>query len=165
MAGWEAKIQKNIMKIKVNALDDQETEFVDVDQVMSMYMEQFHKLKEKKQIDILKGVGTLIKENDIQGADLGIIDIEQLVRDLLPHKSPSPSVHFAKKMTICRAYIYSLVCGSNTDGIDPEEFLAGCNRFGIDNPTPIINKVLALYGVPEELEKDFKKLVEKYKGQ
>jgi len=42
------------------------------------------------------------------------------------------------------------------------KILAGCNRFGIDNPCPTISKRLSLYGVPEDIEKDFKKMVEKY---
>jgi hypothetical protein len=57
------------------------------------------------------------------------------------------------------------VCQDNSKAISAEAFLAGCNRFGIDNPAPIITKRLSLYGVNEELEKDFKRLVEKYRRE
>lgn len=40
--------------------------------------------------------------------------------------------------------------------------MAGCNRYGIDNPCPVITKRIGLYGLSEDLEKDFKRLVEKY---
>jgi len=73
-------------------------------------------------------------------------------------------VHFPRDITCFRAYIYALVCGQNTGQIAKPQFLAGCNRFGIDNPCPIVTKRLANYGNPEDLEKDFKKLAEKYKS-
>ena len=43
--------------------------------------------------------------------------------------------------------------------------MAGCNRFGIDNPLPIITKRLAMHGNQEEIVKEFKMLAtEKYKA-
>ena len=42
------------------------------------------------------------------------------------------------------------------------QFLAACNRFGIDNPCPIITKRLSYFGTTDELLNDFKKLVEKH---
>ena len=39
--------------------------------------------------------------------------------------------------------------------------MAACNRFGIDNPCPIITKRLSYYGNSEELAKEFKTLAEK----
>jgi hypothetical protein len=43
-------------------------------------------------------------------------------------------------------------------------FLAGCNRFGLDNPCPTITKRLAIYGNLEDLDKDIKKMVNAYKN-
>lgn len=48
--------------------------------------------------------------------------------------------------------MYALVSGENGFEISTQEFLAGCNRFGLDNPCPIITKRIALYGNEEELE-------------
>lgn len=43
--------------------------------------------------------------------------------------------------------------------------MAGCNRYGVDNPLPIVTKRLAMYGNQEELAKEFKSLVqEKFKA-
>lgn len=104
--------------------------------------------KDKLQNISVKDFMTLFEENDI-----------------IPSKSPSPHVYFAREITKYRALIYSLVCGVQQPQDVNElviKFLAGCNRYGIDNPCPIISKRLSLYGVPEEIEKDFKKLLEKY---
>jgi hypothetical protein len=38
------------------------------------------------------------------------------------------------------------MCGENTQEVNSMEFAAGCNRYGIDNPLPIITRRLALYG-------------------
>jgi len=46
-----------------------------------------------------------------------------------------------------------------------EAILAGCNRYGIDNPCPIINKRMSLYGVPDDLVKEFKNLAKTYNEQ
>jgi hypothetical protein len=41
--------------------------------------------------------------------------------------------------------------------------LAGCNRYGLDNPCPIITKRMACFGVQEDIDKDFKRIISKYK--
>ena len=40
--------------------------------------------------------------------------------------------------TWIRAMIYAMMCGKNNYELTTAEFLAGCNRFGLDNPTEII---------------------------
>jgi hypothetical protein len=81
---------------------------------------------------------------------------------IIPDKSFSPSVHYPRDITIMRSFVYSLVCGKNAGEITMAEFLAGCNRYGIDNPCPIITKRLSHYGNDELIEKDFKKYAEKF---
>ena len=41
------------------------------------------------------------------------------------------------------------------------EFLSGCNRFGIDNPCPILTKRLSTYGNDENVLKDWEQEVSK----
>ena len=52
-----------------------------------------------------------------------------------------------------RAFLYSSLCGDNFGEVTEQQFSAGCNRFGIDNPTPIMTKRLATYGNTDEIEK------------
>jgi len=72
-------------------------------------------------------------------------------------------VHFANDISFLRAFIYSLVCGENGPEVSQPQFLAACNRFGIDNPCPIITKRLSCYGNSEDVEKDFRRLADKFK--
>ena len=83
---------------------------------------------------------------------------------LIPEKSPSPAVYWGRDITMMRAFIYSLVCGDNSKEVTSENFLAACNRFGLDNPCPTISKRLGNFGNQDEIEKDFKRIVEKYKN-
>jgi len=77
-------------------------------------------------------------------------------------KTTMPNVYFPKDISMCRAFIYSLVCDSDSNKLSVEALIAGSNRYGIDNPCPTINKRMSLYGITDDLEKDFKKLVLKY---
>ena len=91
-------------------------------------------------------------------------DAKALMTQVIPAGGNSPSVHFAKDVTFMRAFIYALVCGENSGKISMSEFLAGCNRFGIDNPCPIMSKRLSTYGNTEEALRDFQKNAEKFEA-
>jgi len=58
--------------------------------------------------------------------------------------------------------IYSLMCGRNGFDFTDHEFIAGCNRFGLDNPVPIITRRLAHYGNEENIEKVVERLSKQY---
>ena len=45
-----------------------------------------------------------------------------------------------------------------------DAFLAGCNRYGLDNPVPTITKRLANYGNADDVDKEFKRIVHRYKN-
>ena len=42
---WTKKIKSKVKKIKVNKFDENETEFVDIDLVMSYYMDEYKYLR------------------------------------------------------------------------------------------------------------------------
>lgn len=62
-----------------------------------------------------------------------------------------------------RAIIYALSCKEQEDKISLTDIVTGCNRFGIDNPIPIITKKLAIYGNTDEVSLEFKKAVMRIK--
>jgi len=51
---WNKRIKSRVIKKKVNKLDENETEFVDVDLVLSYYMEEFRELRKKVIKKIMK---------------------------------------------------------------------------------------------------------------
>jgi len=65
-------------------------------------------------------------------------------------------------MGLVRALMYAMLCGRNVNEVTEAEFLAGCNRFGIDNPMPIQTKRLYLYGNMEDMDKMVDNLFKKY---
>ena len=58
-----------------------------------------------------------------------------------------------------------MMCGQNGNHFSEMEFLAGCNRFGLDNPTPIISARVAPYGNAENLEQLIYKLGQEHQGK
>ena len=126
-------------------------------------MEDYRLARIKNQELLKKEIVDLNEINKNTKSEVNIKDVHRIITNFLPTKSPVASISFARDYTMFRTFIYSLVCGANNSSISVQQFLAGCNRFGIDNPCPIITKRLSLYGVSEDLDKEFKKLIEKYK--
>ncbi len=55
-----------------------------------------------------------------------------------------------------------MMCGKNGVGCTDKEFVAGCNRFGLDNPVPTIMRRLAHYGNEESVEKIIERMAKQY---
>lgn len=55
-----------------------------------------------------------------------------------------------------------MMCGSNDYNVYEQEFISGCNRFGLDNPAPIITRRLSTYGNEENIEKLLERLSKQY---
>ena len=55
-----------------------------------------------------------------------------------------------------------MMCGDNSFNCTEFEFVAGCNRFGLDNPSPIVTRRLATYGNEEPIEKIVERLARQY---
>jgi hypothetical protein len=51
---WNRRIKSKVIKKKVNKLDENETEFVDVDLVLSFYMDEFREVRKKTIAKIIK---------------------------------------------------------------------------------------------------------------
>jgi len=59
----------------------------------------------------------------------------------------NPIMSYPDRVSHIRAYIYSCCSGTtNTSEISDECFLAGCNRFAIENPVASISMRCGLYG-------------------
>ena len=64
----------------------------------------------------------------------------------------NPLISYPGKMSQIRAYIYACTSGDkNTNVFSDDEFLAGCNRFSIENPVPSVVVRCALYGNTREI--------------
>ena len=61
-----------------------------------------------------------------------------------------------------RSLVYAMMCGKNSYDTLEAEFVAGCNRFGLDNPVPVITRRLATYGNEENVEKIVERLAKQY---
>lgn len=66
-------------------------------------------------------------------------------------------MRYAGTISNLRALAYSFMCGNNNNEVNELELLAGCNRFGVENPVQTITRRLALFG-------NEKSLIEKLKA-
>lgn len=137
---------------------------MEADKVMNSYMEEYVEQRKNKQSELLQEFEMMMRENKKKTDKFNINEIIKIfVTNKENVKSPILHLKFPENFTLIRAFIYSLSCGLNGDEVTSEQFLAACNRFGIDNPLPIITKRISLYGNNEDLAKEFQKLVERYK--
>lgn len=70
-------------------------------------------------------------------------------------------LQFPGTAAMARALLYSQMCGRNADEINETEFMAGCNRFALDNPTPTVTARVAFFGNEETIERKLKLFAEK----
>ena len=69
----------------------------------------------------------------------------------------------SSKSNQSRTILYAFMCGSNENDVSEQEFLAACNRFGIDNPMPVITQRLHFYGNSQQTTGDLlEQLYKKY---
>jgi hypothetical protein len=75
------------------------------------------------------------------------------IKDLRQAKTLSPLIQFTGQISLLRSMVYAYLCGNNDGHANDFEFLAGCNRFAVDNPTPTVTKRIAFYGNTEDITK------------
>ncbi len=148
---------------RLKANDETEHDYIDVDQLLEMYLEQFQTRKKQILKDLQKEFMKKFAER--RDGQFSIDEIDRVVQTCLPLISNSAFAKFPGQFTIRRAFLYSLVCKENTGQVNLVDFLAGCNRFGLDNPTPTIHKRIGLYGNEEDFEDFMKKQLDGYNTQ
>lgn len=90
--------------------------------------------------------------------------MRKLLKKFLPDRSNSPMLNFCTDISFIRSYLYGIICGGNNEILTADQFVAGCNRFGIDSPCPTIIKKMSSFGNSEEMDDNFKRLVKKFKN-
>lgn len=86
--------------MKVNELDEAETDFIDVDIVISFYIDDYKKLRKANQINIIQSIKSCLDHNVNLKSDLSIKDVKRLLSLIIPTKSTAPNILFAKEVTI-----------------------------------------------------------------
>jgi hypothetical protein len=54
--------------------------------------------------------------------------------------------------------IYALMTSQNTNRMNVSQFMAGVSRYGVENPTPVIKKRIALFGNTDDVISLLKKV-------
>ena len=121
-----------------------EIEYVDLDQVLSNYIDEFMVKKQKNQKTLTKHLVKFFSEQE------GIFSTDEIFsvwQNVIPQDNLiSPFVSYPGKLTFLRAFLFALTTQNNSFDISNKNFLKGASRFGIDSPYPWISKKLYLYG-------------------
>ena len=124
--------------------NDIEVEYLDVDIILSNYIDEFLAKKQKNQKTITKYFAKFFQEQE------GIFNTEE-ISTICGHVIPqenlvSPIVLYPGELSFIRAFLFALMSQNNAFDISNKNFLKGIGRFGIDSPLPSISKTLFLYG-------------------
>lgn len=86
--------------------------------------------------------------------------VEKVTKDIRANKIKNPLVKFAGSFSMSRALIYAFMCGTNGYDVNEVELLAGCHRYGVESPVPIVSKRISLYGNEESVQFMVKRIAE-----
>ena len=144
MPKFRMKITRIVKAMKENNLDDHDTGYVDVDLLLQMYLEEFRTTKRENLGRLSKYFKGTLQENEKEGNEranqITFANVTRIISEFKMNKqqkTPTQFLSFAGHMCAARALMYAMMCGRNGYEVSEQEFLAGCNRFGIDNPLPI----------------------------
>jgi len=157
---WYHKIRKVQKRYKATQEDEFETEFIDVDVLLDLYLEEYQ-AKRKQNLKDLQKEFMRYYQNRKEGV-FSTDEIDKIVMQSMPSISGSAFVKYPGSFTIKRAYMYALTCKENTDCVNLVEFLSGCNRFGLDCPAPTVHKRLMLFGNDDDFEHVIKTQLDGY---
>ena len=154
---WYHKIRRHVKRLSeetgknepkqpanMDLNDSIKVEYVDIDQVLSGYLDEYLAKKQKNQKQLTKHFVKFFQEQE------GIFNTDEVISvcsNIIPESNPiSKHVSYPSEITFMRAFLFSLTSQKNSFDISNKTFLKGCSRFGIDSPYPTISKKLFLYG-------------------
>ena len=128
---FSQKARRQVIRLK-NARYDDESEWIDIDFLLKLAMEEFMQRRQKNQKTISKYFLKQFTECD------GVFSLTE-VNDLL-QKYLLKTVYQSTEVLVQRTFLYSLMSDENTFKINNKSFLAAIQKYGLDVPTPELNQ-------------------------
>jgi hypothetical protein len=114
MGKYNARLRRAAHKIKTDDLNDEDTEYIEFDALIAMFMEEFKTSKRASQKKIEKLFGLIMSQEGLTSPVTPEI-MDKMVRDLRPIKQANDVlVKFPGKISGVRALLYAFMCGENT---------------------------------------------------
>lgn len=142
MTKWEIRIKKTVIYTKLDDLHDYDQAYIDLDNVLSMYLEE-HKLFKRNFDKTIQRIYQELNSNKVTSEFLTdrAFKIVELGRQSLA-KIPK-ILSYSGPVTTLRALIYAFMIGNNGNYMNEFKLLAGFTRYGVNNPTPTVRKRIA----------------------
>jgi len=145
---WNNVLKKNIKK---NIEGNENKELIDLDILLSLYLDQYLQKKKSQQAKILKQFNKIFTQNE------GIFTTEEISNVIQSAKMPKTTSPFAQYPSIIsklRAFLFALTTEANSYEIKAKNFMQGVYKFGLDSPFPFIYARVYLFGTSTEIEKE-----------
>jgi hypothetical protein len=132
--------------------DNFETDFIDIDKLFDLYIEQFKALRLQLQMKYQKIYYRILGESKTEGPTCQ--KIHDYSKDLrYKPKLPVEMLEYPGRISILRTICYAYMSGNNNNDFDKDGFMTACTQFGLNCPNPCVVRRLAYYGNPEDVMK------------
>ena len=111
---WNIEIKRVTKKIKLNPMDDYDTDYIDIDRLLWLYLEHYLYIKADKQRKMLIRFNRRLKDLDnMNSLNPEFVNNILEAKDLQYKKSTS-LLQYGGDINQMRALIYALMCGTNS---------------------------------------------------
>ena len=144
---WNLKVRRIVKRIKNKA--GNEADYLDLDIIMGMMVNEYKLQRKDFQMKLQKNF-VRFRESEKAECELNdLVEILNNTNDTIQDEDmvDNPLVKFTGPMSQVRGYIFAAIASEdNTNVIQDSAFIAGCNRFALDNPVPSVSSRCSLYG-------------------
>lgn len=152
---WMADSEKKdwnifVKKYTKKNIEGVDKELIDLDVLLSLYLDQYLSKKKQQQAKIFKQFNRILNQNE------GIFTTEEVnsvIQSVKLGKTPTQFASYPSKISRARAFLYALSCDTNCYEIKAKHFMNGCTKFGLDAPYPFIYARVYMFGTSTEVEK------------
>lgn len=114
MTKWEVRIRKNCRQLKTEDINDYNTDYVDIDWLLSSYLEEFKNHRRNNLKKIQKVFSGISKDTTIEN-EINFDSVQKVVLECRKEpENQSNLLGWTGPVTTARALLYAFMTGANT---------------------------------------------------
>ena len=153
---WTQRMKRFIFKP-----EESESQQIDLDVLLALYIEEFLSKKHDIQKKIIKNFSKGFQNHE------GIFSTDEITTILTgtgPGKSLSPFVSFPSNISFIRSFLFALTSSENGFKIKSKDFVHGCSKYGLDSPFPSVAARIYMFGTDKDLQDIIRNTLLDYKS-
>ena len=148
----KANFSHKVKKFIKHHTETSEKDIIDIDILLSLYLEDFITKKKQIQAKITKEFMKIYSETE---GILNCSEIEKVISSAIGVTKPSlvsPYVAYTGEISILRSFLYALTSSDNGFDIKCKDFTNACSKYGVDSPFPTVASRLYYFGTDSNVE-------------